>query len=179
MTSLALPAATVKATSAKGFDISSRTRIAVMVVAIALTSATLVALFRGLSGMAPAHPNLREIAIVIHVSTVLPAIPLGGYLLLARKGGTLHKRLGKLWLALMVTTALSALFIQTGGSFSFIHLFVPLTLWSSYKVIASARRGDFDTHRKEILGLYLGALTIPGLVAFALPGRLMNVWLFW
>ena len=65
------------------------------------------------------------------------------------------------------------------GSFSFIHIFVPLTLWSSYKVIASARRRDFRTHRNEILGLYLGALTIPGVVAFALPGRLMNVWLFW
>ena len=179
MTSLAIPADKNKATPAAGFDIGTRTRIAVMLVATALTSFALIALFRGLTGLAPAHPNIRELAIVIHVSTVLPAIPLGGYLLLSRKGGARHKQFGKIWIALMVTTALSAIFIRTGGSFSFIHIFVPLTLWSSYKVIASARRRDFRTHRNEILGLYLGALTIPGVVAFALPGRLMNVWLFW
>ena len=95
------------------------------------------------------------------------------------KGGKRHKQLGKLWLALMVATASAAIFIKTSGSFSFIHIFIPLTYIASYKVISSARRGDMKTHKKEILGLYLGALMIPGAVAFALPGRLMNVWLMW
>ena len=161
------------------FDIGSRTRIAVAAVAMILTGLTVIALSRGLLGFAPSHPNIREIAIVLHVATVLPAIPLGGYLLLAPKGGKNHKMLGKIWLALMVITASAAIFIKTSGSFSFIHLFIPLTFIASYKVIASARRGDMKAHKKEILGLYLGALTIPGIVAFALPGRLMNVWLMW
>lgn len=164
---------------APGFDIGPVTRAAVAAVAVTLTGLTALAMTRGLLGFAPSHPNIRELAIVLHVATVLPAIPLGGYLLLAKKGGALHKRLGKIWIGLMCATALSAIFIKTGGSFSFIHIFVPLTLWSSYKVVASARRGDMKTHKKEILGLYLGALTIPGIVAFALPGRLLNVWLFW
>ncbi|MHA7820125.1 MAG: DUF2306 domain-containing protein [Erythrobacter sp.] len=162
-----------------GFDIGPRLRAVVLLAASAMTLAVVVALVRGFTGLAPAHPNARHLAIVIHVATVLPAIPLGGYLLLARKGGTWHKRLGKLWVGLMATTALAALFIQTGGSFSFIHIFVPMTLWSSYKLIAAARRGDMKTHRSEILTLYLGALMIPGIVSMALPGRLMNVWLFW
>ena len=117
-------------------------------------------------------------AVVIHVATVLPAIPLGGYLLLAPKGTKMHKMLGKIWVALMLATATSAIFIQSSGGFSFIHLFIPMTFIASYKLVATARRGDMKGHKKEILSLYLGALTIPGIVAFALPGRLMNVWLF-
>ena len=161
-----------------GFDISPAQRSIVATVAAALTMAAFYAVARGLLGFAPDHVATRYLAIVIHVATVLPAIPLGGYLLLARKGTTIHKMLGKTWVALMLATATSALFIKTGGSFSFIHLFIPMTFWASYKLVATARRGDMKGHKKEILGLYLGALTIPGIVAFALPGRLMNVWLF-
>ena len=180
MTTAALSFANIlKPQGPAGFDINATTRGAVAAVATILTGLTLLALARGLLGFAPSHPNTREIAIVLHVATVLPAIPLGGYLLLAPKGGARHKLLGKIWLALMIVTASAAIFIKTGGSFSFIHLFIPLTFIASYKVIASARRGDMKAHKKEILGLYLGALTIPGIVAFALPGRLLNVWLFW
>lgn len=179
MTTATLPFAAPAKTSNAGFDIGPVTRIAVMVVGGVLTVLSLIAITRGLLGFAPDHPNIRKLAILIHVSAVLPAIPLGAYLLLAPKGGKRHKQLGKLWLTLMVATASAAIFIKTSGSFSFIHLFIPLTFIASYKVITSARRGDMKTHKKEILGLYLGALMIPGAVAFALPGRLMNVWLMW
>ncbi|MEP3421383.1 MAG: DUF2306 domain-containing protein [Erythrobacter sp.] len=172
-----------KAPKKPSFDISPRIRATVWIAATSMTLLTLYAVFRGLTGMAPSHPNARELAIILHVSTVLPAIPLGGYLLLAPKGTKWHKILGKLWVALMVATALSAVFIKWGGGlnfhFSFIHIFVPMTLWASYKLIATARRGDMVGHKKEILGLYLGALMIPGIVSMALPGRLMHVWLFW
>ncbi len=169
----------LKPTGPAGFDIGGLTRGAVASVATILTVLTFYALARGILGLAPPHPNTREFAIVLHVATVLPAIPLGGYLLLAPKGGARHKLLGKIWLALMITTATSAIFIKTSGSFSFIHIFIPLTYIASYKVITKARCGDIKGHKNEILGLYLGALTIPGIVAFALPGRLLNVWLFW
>ena len=162
-----------------GFDISPRVRILVWACAIVMTSATIIALLRGLTGIAPSHSNARDLAIIIHVATVLPAIPLGGYLLLSRKGSKLHKRLGKVWVALMLTTASAAIFIQTSGSFSFIHIFVPMTYIASYRIIATARRGDMKGHRYEVQGLYLGALMIPGIVSMAMPGRLLNVWLFW
>lgn len=164
------------------FDISPRVRAIVAFAAISMTTATVYALLRGLTGIAPDHGHTRDMAVVLHVATVLPAIPLGGYLLLAPKGTKRHKQLGKLWVALMVTTALSACFIKYGGGLNLhispIHLFVPMTLWASYKLIATARRGDMKGHKKEILGLYLGALMIPGIVSMAWPGRLMNVWLF-
>ncbi len=167
-----------RAGAAKSFDIGPVTRAAVAGIAVGFTAATLIALSRGALGFAPHHPAIRDIAIAIHVASVLPAVPLGGYLLLAPKGGARHKMLGKIWIALMLITASAAAFIKTSGSFSFIHIFVPLTFWGAYKVIATARRGDLVGHKKEIVGLYLGALMIPGIVAFALPGRLMNVWLF-
>lgn len=160
-----------------GFDLSPRMRALIWAAALAMSCATLIALFRGMTGIAPSHGAARHIAIVLHVITVLPAIPLGAYLLLTRKGTPRHKQLGKLWVGLMLATATSAIFIKTGGSFSFIHIFVPMTYIASYKIIATARRGDMKGHRYEVLSLYLGALMIPGIFSFALSGRLMNVWL--
>lgn len=185
MTALASPLPLpgfLKAPARPGFDISPCVRAIVWLAATTMTLTVVYALFRGLTGIAPVHPNAREFAIVLHISTVLPAIPLGGYLLLAPKGTKWHKYLGKAWVALMVTTALSAVFIRWDGGlnfgFSVIHIFVPMTLWASFKLIRAARRGDMKTHKKEILGLYLGALMIPGMASMALPGRLMHVWLF-
>lgn len=167
--------------AAPGHDLSPPLRRLVALVALAMSSAAILALVRALAGFAPHHPNVREFAVMIHVATVLPAIPLGGWLVLSRKGGALHKALGRVWVGLMVTTALAALFIGQGGGalrISPIQLFVPLTLIASWKLVAAARRGDMKTHRKEVLILFLGALTIPGLVAFLMPGRMMNTWLF-
>lgn len=161
------------------FDLSPFMRMVIAIASSGMTLAVCYALLRGLTGIAPAHPNILEVAIAIHVATVLPAIPLGGFLLLAAKGTPMHKQLGKLWVALMVITASAAIFIQTSGSFSFIHIFVPMTFWASYRLIASARAGNMKEHKKQILGLYLGALMIPGIVSMVLPGRLMNVWLLW
>lgn len=163
----------------EGFDLSPRLRMIIWACAIAMTSATVIALTRGLTGIAPSHGAARHLAIVIHVATVLPCVPLGAYLLLTRKGTKLHKQLGKLWAGLMVTTATAAIFIKSGGSFSFIHIFVPMTYIASYKIIATARRGDMKGHRYEVISLFLGALMIPGVVSLAMPGRLLNVWLFW
>ncbi|MEE4205211.1 MAG: hypothetical protein V2I39_02895 [Erythrobacter sp.] len=163
------------------FDLSLRLRALIALVAVGMSLAALAALIRGLTGIAPHHPSIREIAILFHVATVLPAIPLGGYLLLARKGGARHKALGRLWVGLMVATALAAAFIGQGHSevyLSPIQLFIPLTLIASWKLVAAARRGDMKTHRKEVLMLFLGALTIPGLVAFLMPGRMMATWLW-
>ena len=162
----------------EGFDLSPRLRMIIWAAAIAMTSATFIAIARGLSGLATAHSAVRDWAIDIHVATVLPCVPLGAYLLLTRKGTKLHKQLGKVWVSLMVTTATSAIFIKSGGSFSFIHIFVPMTLIASYKIIATARRGDMKGHRYEVISLYLGALMLPGIFSMALPGRLLNVWLF-
>ena len=159
------------------FDLTPLTRAMVLFAGSAMTAVCLLALSRALFGYAPDLPHLANIAVVFHVATVIPCVPLGLYLLIAPKGTTSHKQLGKLWVALMVITATATLFIHDGMALSWIHIFVPITYRAAWAIISTARKGDIIGHRKEILGLYLGALMIPGVVAFALPGRLMNVML--
>ncbi|HEX4847447.1 MAG TPA: DUF2306 domain-containing protein [Novosphingobium sp.] len=153
-------------------------RAAVGLVGVGFTAACAIGLVRFAAGLAPAHAAPRDLAVMLHLATVLPAVPLGAWLMLSRKGTARHKLWGKVWVVLMILTALSALFIRqiNGGQLSPIHIFVPMTLWGAWKTVATARRGDIAGHRKQLVGFYLGALTIPGLFAF-LPGRMMWTWL--
>jgi uncharacterized membrane protein len=171
----ARPAAAAK--PAAGFDIGPVARTAVSLACFTMSFAIVVALGRAGLGMVENLHHYNKLPVIIHVATVLPTIPLGGWLLLARKGTPLHRQLGKVWLALMLITATSAIFIQSSGGFSFIHLFVPITFHAAWKTIATARRGDIQAHKRHLVFTYLTALMIPGIVAFALPGRLMNVML--
>lgn len=159
------------------YKMNPATRRTVQFAAAFMSAICLVALFRAATGMAPYHPSIRVTAIVIHVVTVLPCVPLGAYLLLAPKGTKLHKTLGKVWAALMVTTAIAITFVRGGTDFSWIHIFVPITLIGVWRLIASARAGKIAEHRNQVVGLYLGALIVPGLFSF-MPSRLMGAWLF-
>lgn len=164
---------------AGGFDLSPTWRALVAVSGGAMTLAIAIALARWALGLTIDHYSARQFAVIVHVATVIPAVPLGLYLMLTRKGGARHKLLGRIWIALMVVTALAAIFIRhiNDGQFSFIHLFVPLTLLGAWQTIATARRGQLRAHRNNLLRLYLGALIIPGIFAFA-GNRLMGAWLF-
>lgn len=178
MTTLALPF-TARAASAKpGFDIGPATRTAISLACFTMSFAIVWALGRWALGLAPDVGYYAKLPIIIHVAAVLPTIPLGGYLLLAKKGTASHKQLGKLWLVLMLVTATSAIFIKTSGSFSWIHLFVPLTFHAAWKVMATARAGDLKAHKNHLVRTYLTALMLPGLAAFLVPGRLMQVLAF-
>lgn len=158
-------------------DLNPLIRGLVIVSGTTMTALCLFAIGRAVFGFAPDLPHLKNLVVVFHVVTVLPCVPLGLYLLVAPKGTAMHKQLGKLWVALMVISALSTLFIRDGMELSWIHIFVPLTLRASYLIIAKARRGDIKGHRGEIVSLYLGALMIPAIWAFIGEYRLMNVML--
>ncbi|MGL4198047.1 MAG: DUF2306 domain-containing protein, partial [Allorhizobium sp.] len=59
-------------------------------------------------------------AIQFHVATAALALVLGGYLLAAAKGTSIHRLLGRIWIALIVATALSSFFIHSlRGYFGF------------------------------------------------------------
>ncbi len=125
------------------------------------------------------RPNLAafseaSVMIQIHVVAAMSALLLGVVQLVAPKGTLPHRTLGYVWALLMVTTALTAIFIReiNGGDFSFIHIFVPLTFLGLFGVIANARKMQTDKHRNAVMGLFFGALMLPGLFAF-MPGRLM------
>jgi len=188
MNASALPAAvrsapTIKVATKPGFDISPATRTAISLACFTMSFAIVVALGKAALGMVEGIEGVEgieayaKLPVIIHVTAVLPTIPLGGWLLLAKKGTPMHKQLGKVWLALMLLTATTAIFIQTNGSFGWIHLFVPLTFHAAWKVMSTARAGNIKAHKNHLVRTYLMALMIPGIAAFAAPGRLMNVML--
>lgn len=177
MTTITLPFAAVKTGAKPGFDIGPATRTAISLACFIMSFAIVVALGKAALGMVEGIDAYAKLPIIIHVAAVLPTIPLGGWLLLARKGTPMHKMLGKVWLALMLITATTAIFIQTSGSFSWIHLFVPLTFHAAWKIMSTARAGNIKAHKNHLVRTYLLALMLPGLAAFVVPGRMMNVML--
>lgn len=167
------------ATPPAPFDLAPAARGALALAGGTLLLLVVYAAGRAALGLAPATPWVRDLALSIHLATVIPALPLGLYIFLARKGGARHRALGTLWLLLMGVTAVSTLFIRNvgDGNFSFIHLFSVLTLVGIPKVITTARRGDIAAHRAHLLRLFVGAMLIAGGFSF-LPGRTMAQWAF-
>lgn len=113
-------------------------------------------------------------AIQIHIVVAIAALIFGLVMFSRRKGDRVHKLMGKLFLVFMLMTAGTAIFIReiNGGSFSWIHVFVPLTFFAAWEVVHYVRKGNIARHKRAVTGLFFGALLIPGLAAF-LPGRTM------
>ena len=173
MTAFAWPIPTQK------FDLPPAVRIAAGAASALLLALCTYAFFRWMLGYAPATPWVHQAALTIHLATVIPAIPLGAYVILTRKGGARHKLLGKIWLSLMFVTAIATIFVRNvnDGQFSWIHLFTLLTFFAVPKAIMTARAGRIDLHKRHLRNFFLGALIIAGLTAFA-PGRTMWQWAF-
>ena len=119
----------------------------------------------------------------LHLSTILPAFVIATYLLINKKGSTLHKALGKAYMGLMLFTAIITLFMPAKvgsafvGHFGFIHIFSLSVFVSVPMAYLAARAGNMKLHIGNMIGLYVGGILIAGAFAFS-PGRLMHTWLF-
>jgi uncharacterized membrane protein len=119
----------------------------------------------------------------LHLATVIPAFFIGTIQLLRRKGTPTHKLLGKIYMVLMLGTALITLTMpahvgpQFLNHFGYIHTFSFLTLFSVPTAYFAARRGSIKAHRGAMIGLYVGGILIAGAFAFS-PGRMLHEWLF-
>ncbi len=163
--------------STQSFDLPLWVRIASVGASTLLLALCIYASGRWMLGFAPATPWVRDVALTIHLITVIPAIPLGAYVIMSRKGGRRHKLLGKIWLSMMFVTATATIFIRNvnDGQFSWIHLFTLLTFVAIPQAIFSARQGNIEAHKKHLRNFFVGALVVAGLTAFA-PGRTMWQW---
>ncbi len=98
------------------------------------------------------EPLLKApLAIQIHVAAVVPAAIIGLVIFLRRKGTKLHRALGRVWIVLMIATAISSFFIHQinlVGGFSPIHLLSILVLLGCARAVAAARMGQIGIHRK-------------------------------
>ncbi len=119
-------------------------------------------------------------AIQLHAFAAMGAFALGAVQLLAPKGTIPHRTFGWLWVILMLTVAISSLFIHTirsFGPFSAIHF---LSLWvigAAPLAALSARRRDIGGHKKRMMALFVFALVVAGYFTF-MPGRIMHNVLF-
>lgn len=118
----------------------------------------------------------------LHLATVVPAFFIGTALLTTQKGTAKHKAFGRVYMVLMLLTAIITLFMSARigptllGHFGFIHLFSVLVLYSVPSAYIAAKNQNIKSHRGHMLGVYVGGLLIAG--AFALsPGRLLHTWL--
>jgi uncharacterized membrane protein len=124
--------------------------------------------------------------IYIHAVLALLAVPLGLYVLIAKKGTNQHRTLGRTWAIILVIVSLTAVFIQaiTPGQYSLIHLLIPWTLGSLiYSVwnIKQFKKTKIEkykyAHMYSMFGVYVGALLLAG--AFTLmPGRFFHALIF-
>ena len=118
----------------------------------------------------------------LHLGTVFPAFLIGTFLLLNRKGTPAHKVLGKIYMSLMLVTAIVTLFMSAGvgptllGHFGFIHLFSFLVFYLVPTAYLALRGGNIKKHRDSMIGLYVGGILIAGGFTFV-PGRLLHSWL--
>jgi len=118
----------------------------------------------------------------LHLGTVFPAFLIGTFLLLNRKGTPAHKVLGKIYMSLMLVTAIVTLFMSARvgptllGHFGFIHLFSFLVFYLVPTAYLALRGGNIKKHRDSMIGLYVGGILIAGGFTFV-PGRLLHSWL--
>ena len=113
--------------------------------------------------------------IPLHAIMAIIAIILGGIQLSMKKGGTIHKSLGRIWVGIMMFVAISSFFIheiKLWGAYSPIHL---LSLWTIFILgvgIYYARVGNVKRHKQSMIALYFFALIVAGFFTF-MPGRVM------
>lgn len=115
----------------------------------------------------------------LHLATVVPCFFIGLILFYIQKGTSFHKRMGKVYMALMFFTAVVTLFMpahvgpQLFNHFGWIHSFSFLTIYLVPTAISAAKRGDIRSHQRKMIGLYVGAILIAGGFTF-FPGRFLH-----
>lgn len=116
------------------------------------------------------------LAIQLHTAAAILAFLVGGLVLFRRKGDRLHRTGGRIWVGLMLVTAVTSFFIHTlqiFGIWSPIHLLSLATFWFLGHGVWLARKRRIVEHRKVMQGTYIGALVLAGFFTF-MPGRIMH-----
>ena len=113
-------------------------------------------------------------AVIFHLVTATPAMVLGGFILWRKKGTMLHRFLGRLWVALMLLTAVGSFGIKSSGQFSWIHILSVVTIVSIVAGLVAIRRHKREQHRRCMQGAYTGLM-----IAFVFtlaPSRIVGQW---
>src|SRR5437773_1621172 len=116
--------------------------------------------------------------IPLHALAAIAAFMLGVVQLLAPKGTLPHRTLGWIWMALMMTVAISSFWIH-GHSFRLWRSWSPIHLLSIIAPLAllvavfRAHRHDVRGHAITMISIFTGALVVAGLFTLV-PGRIIH-----
>ena len=114
--------------------------------------------------------------IPLHAIMAIVAVILGGIQLSMKKGGLIHKLLGRIWVGIMLIVAITSFFIheiKLWGAYSPIHL---LSLWTIFILgvgVYYAREGNIKRHKQVMIATYFFALILTGFFTL-MPGRVMH-----
>lgn len=112
----------------------------------------------------------------LHLATVVPSFFIGTVLLLIKKGTQVHKIFGRIYMILMLLTAIITLFMPATigftifNHFGWIHIFSFVVLYTVPTAYFAIKKGDVKSHKRKMILLYFGALIIAGAFTFS-PGR--------
>jgi uncharacterized membrane protein len=114
--------------------------------------------------------------ILIHVLAAFGALAIGGITFFLKKGTLTHRLFGRVWVALMMTTAFVSFAIKSSGQFSWIHVLSVIAIAGVGISILAAVRGKIRTHQRGMTATY-ASLVIAGMFTL-LPGRILGdlVW---
>ncbi len=119
----------------------------------------------------------------LHLVTVLPCFVMGTLLLLIKKGTSFHKKIGRVYMILMIITAIITLFMPADigprllNHFGWIHTFSFLTIYTVPAAYIAVKKGNIKSHKRKMILLYFGAIIIAGGFTFT-PGRYLYNLLF-
>ena len=119
----------------------------------------------------------------LHLATVVPAFVIGTILLIIKKGTNFHKIFGRIYMILMMITALITLFMQAEvgpkilNHFGWIHSFSFLTIYTVPTAYLAIKKRDVKSHKRKMILLYFGAIIIAGGFTFV-PGRYLHTLFF-
>jgi uncharacterized membrane protein len=114
--------------------------------------------------------------VAVHLAAALLALVVGAVVVARRKGTRPHKAWGRLWVALILTTAITSLWIPAFLHFSWIHILTAITLVSVASALWAIRHGNIAGHRGAMIGTYLGL--VGAFIGALAPGRIVGsfVW---
>ena len=103
-------------------------------------------------------PSTWTVLISIHALAAGYALIFGAVNLLAtKKGGEIHRRLGRIWAVAMYLVVLTSFGIRTlDGGFNWLHGLSALTFCTLTAGLWAARKGNIRAHRSFMTGSYLG-----------------------
>jgi len=112
--------------------------------------------------------------IVAHLVAAVGAVVFGGITLALRKGTIIHRVFGRIWVGLMLATALVSFGIRSSGHFSWIHLLSVGTVIGLAASIYAVINGNIYAHRRGMTSTYVG-LVIAGMFTLLPDRRLGHV----